>query len=263
MFVRFDKEKDDYVLNDSSVDLLSYTSFPEDICTLAARTCYSDDEKLKGLYEDYISCDTEDINILKNTLSSGHHSVVEHASFTFLLKGVSRALTHQLVRHRIASFSQQSQRYTTFDRRTYVIPDSILNDETEWAEENGPSWSDMHWTTKRVYDDAMAHIWGVYRTLIKHGVPPEDARYVLPNACTTNIVVTMNARELLHFFNLRCCNRAQWEIRSAAIKMLDLCKKVAPAIFESAGPSCITGPCPEGKKSCGQHKGKGFNSLND
>jgi thymidylate synthase (FAD) len=174
--------------------------------------------------------------ILSKVVGMGHHSVVEHATFTFSVEGVSRALTHQLVRHRIASFSQQSQRYVSLKDPSYVRPHTV---------ENNPDAS-------KIFDETMDRIWEAYRALEEMGVPAEDARYLLPNGCTTNIVVTMNARELLHFFSLRCCGRAQWEIREMAEKMLALCVEVSPAIFSDAGPPCMRGPCPEGKLSCGK-----------
>jgi thymidylate synthase (FAD) len=165
----------------------------------------------------------------------GHHSVIEHAVFTFSVHGVSRALTHQLVRHRIASFSQQSQRYVSMSQASYVTPPSIAADAG---------------AVKR-YQELMQDIWKAYEEL-GGLVPKEDARYVLPNSCHTNIVITMNARELWHFFSLRCCNRAQWEIREMAQRMMEICQEVSPTIFRDAGPPCVRGPCPEGKLSCGK-----------
>jgi len=146
---------------------------------------------------------------------------------------VSRAMTHQLVRHRIASYTQQSQRYVTYNTlEKYVTPASIA-DKAE---------------AKELFEETLERISKTYNNLLKLGIPKEDARFILPNACKTNIIVTMNARELRHFFNLRCCVRAQWEIREAATEMLRQVKKVAPVLFENAGPSCIElGYCPEGK----------------
>jgi thymidylate synthase (FAD) len=171
--------------------------------------------------------------IIKRVTGYGHVSVIEHASFTFSIEGVSRAMTHQLVRHRIASFTQQSQRYVTYDTlEKYVTPQSI----TENAE------------AKNIFDETLEKISETYQKLLNLGVPKEDARFILPNAAKTNIIVTMNARELRHFFNLRCCARAQWEIREIATEMLKQAKKAAPALFENAGPSCIElGYCIEGK----------------
>jgi thymidylate synthase (FAD) len=169
---------------------------------------------------------------IRRVMSSGHHSIIEHASFTFSVEGVSRALTHQLVRHRIASYTQQSQRYVTYDTlERYVTPPSVLEDKE----------------AKNIYDETLMKISDTYQKLLKYEIPKEDARFVLPNAAKTNILITMNARELRHFFNLRCCARSQWEIKGMAIEMLRLAKRAAPVIFENAGPSCLElGYCPEG-----------------
>jgi len=173
--------------------------------------------------------------LIDQVVERGHHSVIEHASYTFSLEGVSRSLTHQLVRHRIASYSQQSQRYVPLLEPSYVAPETVRAN----AEAN------------RVFEKAMEDAWEAYRQLATL-VPVEDARYVLPNACATNIVVTMNARELWHFFTLRTCRRAQQEIRTAAELMLAEVRKVSPALFKDAGPACLRGKCPEGKLSCGR-----------
>lgn len=226
------------------VELISYTPNPDAVCNMAASTCVSEDIPA-------LEMSTNKYHALKGALASGHESVAEHASFTFAISGVSRALTHQLVRHRIASFSQQSQRYVKMDGFEWVMPKSI-------------DYSDKMCRTKLICDpdtpfihdayiELMDEIQSLYEQFVEAGIPEEDARYILPNACTTNVVVTMNARELRHFFRLRCCERAQWEIRELADKMLKLCKEVAPVIFDNAGPSCVqTGRCPEGKKSCGR-----------
>jgi thymidylate synthase (FAD) len=169
---------------------------------------------------------------IRQVTGYGHTSVIEHAYFTFSIEDVSRAMTHQLVRHRIASYTQQSQRYVTYDTiERYVTPPSI-------NENSG---------AKKIFDETLEKISDAYRELLKT-VPKEDARFILPNAAKTNIIVTMNARELRHFFNLRCCARAQWEIREVAIEMLKQAKKAAPTLFENSGPSCVElGYCPEGK----------------
>ena len=171
--------------------------------------------------------------IIRRVTGYGHVSVIEHASFTFSIEGVSRAMTHQLVRHRIASYTQQSQRYVTYDTlEKYVTPPSIANK----AE------------AKKIFDETLERISEAYKKLLALEIPKEDARFILPNAAKTNIIVTMNARELRHFFNLRCCMRSQWEIREVAIEMLKQVKKAAPMLFENAGPSCVElGYCPEGK----------------
>ena len=175
-------------------------------------------------------------------MASGHMSVIEHASYTFLIEGVSRALLAQLTRHRIASFSVQSQRYVQMEHMEYVTPPTIEANEG----------------AKAAYDRMMARIDEMYHQLIAHGIPAEDARFVLPNACETSLVLTMNARELHHLFELRCCNRAQWEIREMADKMREQCREVEPELFSKAGPGCVRGKCPEGKKSCGQPRKKDF-----
>ncbi len=215
------------------VVLLSYTKDAEKLCAAAAHSCYSEEpaSELMRSWEEEKS-----IKWLSAPLASGHHSVIEHASFTFSLEGVSRALTHQLVRHRIASFSQMSQRYVSMGSAGFVVPRTISSNEE----------------ANRRYLDLMDRIWEEYCWLSEN-VPIEDARYVLPNACTTNITVTMNARELWHFFELRTCNRAQDEIRQVADEMLHLAKEAAPLLFKNAGPQCIgRGKCPEGKMSCGR-----------
>lgn len=210
------------------VELISYSNLGEKVCGIASKTCVS-----KNIP------DTNDnvMKSLRSAISSGHEAVLEHWSATFAVSGVSRALTHQLVRHRVASYSQQSQRYVDMDGFDYVVPESILN--------HPDSLEQFKWGIKAIQK--------VYKTLLAYGIDMEDARYILPNACTTNIIVTMNARELRHLFALRCCTRAQWEIRELANRMLELVKEVAPTIFANAGPSCVqAGYCPEGKRSCGR-----------
>lgn len=211
------------------VKLLKYTPNPELLCAAAAMTSYKGEGTSKLL---------EKLNLekarktLREVMGYGHHSVIEHASFTFSVEGVTRALTHQLVRHRIASYTQQSQRYVKYDTlEHYVTPPSVLENEE----------------AKKIYDETLMRISDAYQKLLKHEVPKEDSRFILPNAAKTNILITMNARELCHFFKLRCCVRSQWEIREMAIEMLRLAKRAAPAIFENAGPSCVElGYCPEG-----------------
>lgn len=212
------------------VTLLACTQNADAICAAAGNSCYSERSSAD------IVDDIESEKVLSRIVGMGHHSVIEHAVFTFSVEGVSRALTHQLVRHRVASFSQQSQRYVSMDSTSYVTPHTVEGDVE----------------ASKVFDETMDAIWDAYRKLEERGIPPEDARYLLPNGCTTNITITMNARELLHFFSLRCCNRAQWEIREMADRMLEICREESPVIFRDAGPPCIRGPCPEGKKSCGK-----------
>lgn len=218
------------------VVLLSHTENAEVLCATAAKTCYS-----QGTPSEIIEkvTETKAGKLIDDVVSMGHHSVIEHAYYTFSLEGVSRAMTHQLVRHRVASFSQQSQRYVSLLDPEYVMPPSIAGDEE----------------TKKLFVQAMEQAWEAYQKLAGK-VPVEDARYVLPNACESNIVVTMNARELIHFFSLRCCNRAQWEIRVVADEMLRLVQEVSPQIFKDAGAPCVNGPCTEGKLSCGKPRRK-------
>lgn len=212
------------------VKLLKYTLNPEKICAAAAMTSYKSEGTSKLLEK----LDVEKARkTLRRVMSYGHYSVIEHASFAFSVEGVSRALTHQLVRHRLASYTQQSQRYVAYNTlEHYVTPRSISENEE----------------AKKIYDDTLMSISATYQKLLKYGVPKEDARFILPNAAKTNILITMNARELRHFFNLRCCERSQWEMREMAMEMLKQVKQVAPAIFENAGPSCVElGYCPEGE----------------
>ena len=215
-----------------NVELLYHTPDPQRAVATAARLCYAPVGAavlMETLSEERIE------KVLRTILESGHFSTLEHASYTFAIDGVSRAMTHQLVRHRLASYNQQSQRYVTFrEEPEFIVPDSVV--EAGAAEE---------------YDAAVRAAFAAYADLVERGVPAEDARYLLPNACETKIVVTMNIRELLHFFELRCCNRAQWEIREVACRMLELVRPTAPLIFAQAGPGCVKGACPEGKMTCG------------
>jgi thymidylate synthase (FAD) len=216
------------------VTLVRHTPDPEQTVALAARLCYSP-VTIGDLQERMAGSDIR--SFLEKILSLGHHSVLEHASFTFGIEGISRVTTHQLVRHRIASFSQQSQRYVSHkDKFDVIVPPTIAVNK-ELSERFAALIGDIH------------HLYG---EMVENGIPAEDARYVLPNAAETKILVTMNARELFHFFRLRCCERAQWEIRAMAVAMLKLVKDVAPVIFENAGPSCLEGPCPEGALTCGK-----------
>lgn len=216
------------------VRLLYHTPDPERSIATAARLCYAPvgaAELMESLDEDTIR------RVLRTVITSGHTSTLEHASYTFAIDGVSRAMTHQLVRHRLASFNQQSQRYVSYDKDpSFIVPPEI----------------DENPALKARYMQACGEAFMNYRSLIEAGVAPEDARYLLPNAMETKIAVTMNVRELLHFFNLRCCNRAQWEIREVANRMLELARPTAPYIFLDAGPSCRRGACAEGKMTCGK-----------
>ena len=216
------------------VKLINYTPNPDKTVAAAARLCYSPLGAEK-LMQDFSP--DEVAKFLGKLLELGHLSPVEHISFTFAIEGVSRVLSHQLVRHRIGvSYSQKSQRYVKEDQFDYIIPPSIKKNPAG----------------EKIFRDQMAQIQAAYNELLKI-VPAEDARYVLPNATETKLVVTYNARSLLHFFELRCCQRAQWEIRQLADLMLREVRKVAPLIFKKAGPTCVTqGICFEGKMSCGR-----------
>jgi thymidylate synthase (FAD) len=214
------------------INLLTHTPDPEKAVAAASRQCYSKYSASKAFSE----FTQEDIRkqlgiIMKN----GHFSVLEHASFTFSIEGISRACSHQLVRHRIASYSQQSQRFVKLKDIEFVVPGKIAADAN----------------SNRVFSDALNACRDAYFKLVEAGMPAEDARYVLPNATPTKIVVTMNARALINFFELRCCLSAQWEIRQMADEMLRLVRDAAPTIFANAGPFCITRrTCPEEKYDC-------------
>ena len=215
------------------VTLLYHTPEPERAVATAARLCYAPvggRELMESLTDEKIR------KVLTTIMSSGHFSTLEHASYTFAVEGVSRALTHQLVRHRLARYNQQSQRYVKFKEEPPIVRPASVDTNPEAAQ---------------AFDEAIDACWQAYDKLVQAGVPAEDARYILPNACETKIVVTMNIRELMHFFSNRCCNRAQWEIRELAWKMLELVRPTAPFIFRTAGPGCMRGACPEGKMCCG------------
>lgn len=217
------------------VELLTHTPEPETVVAAAARLCYSD-AAINALLEKSRS----DRRIfLEKIVSLGHLSVLEHVSFTFGVEGISRACSHQLVRHRLASYSQQSQRYVSHEKHfDAVTPASIA----------------AHESLGQRYQQMLTQIHSFYGELMQAGIPAEDARFILPNAATTKIIVTMNGRELLHFFTLRCCRRAQWEIQALAKQMLQQLTPLAPILFAGAGPGCLRGSCPEGKMTCGQSK---------
>lgn len=226
----------------------------EQVCNHAAKTCTKEDAgDLVGQHyivgEPCLIWEDKDLRPLGRVLASGHESILEHAVYTFEVKGVSRALTHQLVRHRIASYSQQSQRYVKQSHFDFVMPKSIEeNDNQIWS-----LYAQDLRDVANAYEEGMEIIAKLYQSMLNVGIPEEDARYILPNATCTNIIVTMNARELLHFFSLRCCERAQWEIRELADMMLRICKEVSPTIFANAGPFCVQHLyCPE-QKGCGKY----------
>ena len=264
------------------VKIIAHTPEPDKVVAQAGKLCYS----AVGVDQITQKLTEEEIARYVNMLASiGHESPLEHVSFTFAIEGISRACTHQIVRHRIASYSQQSQRYVKLEQFEYIIPpaieknpeakrifieamerdqkaydelvdlllEDILIDKhaadygsciREILKENPDAVPDR----SKVLDLYAEKFFEDYRKAEKQAI--EDARYVFPNACETKIVVTMNARSLLHFFNVRCCNRAQWEIREMATEMLKECKKIAPALFKKAGPDCVYGKCGEGKMSC-------------
>lgn len=202
------------------VTLISSSSMnPTSLCEVAAAMCTQSDKPAQAL---------------RAAMRSGHDSVLEHASFTFEIKGVSRVLLAQLTRHRIASFTVLSQRYVDQGNREYVMPDSIQDNEL----------------TRSLFADVVSQLDNIYEKLIRAGIPKEDARYILPQCITTDLIMTMNARELGHFFSLRCCNRAQDEIRLLADKMLKILVKDYPELFGNAGPGCVRDHCPEAKP-CG------------
>lgn len=221
------------------VELLSRTENAEALIYSAFKQCYS----TKSSAEVFHSTSKENSNkeiskFITDLIESGHTSPVEHVSFSFGVSGVSRALTHQLVRHRIASYSQQSQRYVNSFDFEYITPVAIKKD--------------MLMNIK--YQALMKDISNLYHTMLKDAkIDAEDARYMLPNSTTTKIVITMNCRALLNFFEHRCCTRAQWEIRSLANKMLNICKSELPAVFQKSGAICFkTKECPEPPKlTCG------------
>lgn len=216
------------------ISLLQHTPNPERVVAAAARNCYSKYPS-DQLYSNLSDADVK--SILDKTIQLGHTSVLEHISYTFSVNGLSRSATHQLVRHRIASYSQQSQRYVKFSNNNFYIPDSIANNKDAF----------------NLYRDCLSQVKECYDSLLALGIDKEDARYLLPNASLSNITFTMNARELLNFFKLRCCNRAQGEIRELSWAMSRLVEKTAPNIFKYGGPSCfVNGACSEGEMCCGR-----------
>jgi len=241
------------------VTLIAHTPDPEKVVAAAAKLCYSSSD-VKTLMDNLTP---EKVDRFVDMLASyGHESPVEHVTFTFGVEGVSRSCTHQLVRHRIASYSQKSQRYVSEKGFEYITPPEIAGNEQALAcYEQAMKQADEAYNTLADLLEAQ-HL----EALLASGkdeaaaisaarkMAIEDARFVLPNACETKIIVTMNARTLINFFHHRCCNRAQWEIRAVAQEMLRLCREVAPTLFAHAGPSCINGPCPEGSMTCGRIK---------
>lgn len=239
------------------VKLIAYTPNPERVVAAAAKLCYSpvgvDRITEKMTYEEAAS-------FVRMLVKIGHLSPIEHASFTFAIEGVSRSLLAQITRHRIASFSVQSQRFVRLDDFNYVIPPEIENDPAanavfvEAMNRQATEYMSLVGLLQERHAAALVKQGIDEKTAIKKAekMANEDARFVLPNACETKMIVTMNARSLLNFFSLRCCNRAQWEIRELAERMFRLVYWVAPSIFEIAGPGCVScGKCSEGKMTCG------------
>lgn len=255
----------------AKVTLLTYTPKPEMTVAMAAKLCYSPSE-ISNIRDGLTEEKTADfIDMLANI---GHGSPFEHASFTFGIEGISRACSHQLVRHRIASYSQQSQRYVDGTKFDFVTPPEIAKNEKALAAYNkviemqSKAYSEVRDALVAGYireatgncDDTDEEVIENYRNENKAKFNAfvkkanEDARFILPNASTTKIVCTFNARSLENFFAHRCCNRAQWEIRDVAEQMLKQCLEVAPHLFKNCGPACLFGACPEGKMSCGKMK---------
>lgn len=231
------------------VTLLTYTPKPQKIMAAAAKLCYARadiDTVMEGLTPEK----TEGFIDMLSGL--GHESPMEHMNFTFGIENVSRSLLAQITRHRHASFSVQSQRYVKEMDFEFITPPQIAENAAakqlylKTMKDIAASYNSLADTLKKVnIENGMEE-----RAAEKKAI--EDARYVLPNACTTKMIVTMNARSLMNFFKLRCCNRAQWEIRELACQMLELVKNVAPNVFSDAGPACVRGGCSEGKMSCGK-----------
>ena len=221
------------------VALIRHTLSPEEVVALGARLCYSK-ARVDDLLERVSTRDQTDF--VNRIMGMGHDSVLEHASFTFGIEGVSRVLLAQITRHRLASFSVQSQRYVSYESGFgYIVPPKIEALGAEAVAEFEQQMDTLHqWYTR----------WQEKLGTGEGG--NEDARFVLPGACETRMMVTMNVRELRHFFSLRMCTRAQWEIRALANEMHRLCMEVAPALFANAGPGCLRGVCPEGEKTCGR-----------
>jgi thymidylate synthase (FAD) len=216
-----------------NVELIAFTPNPDVNCATAAHICYANasiSDLRKKVSQEYAQ------KLLRKLIDSGHHSTLEHAVFSFGVEGISRACSHQLVRHRVASYNQQSQRYVKEGGFNFIVPPKIKANEQACKK----------------FLEAIEYSRSAYDEMLKVA-PAEDARFLLPNACETRIVITMNARELRHFFEERCCSKAQWEIREMADKMLSLAKGVAPFLFDGAGPKCLRlGYCPE-EKTCGRY----------
>lgn len=245
------------------VTLVAHTENPEKMVAASAKLCYSKlgaEELMNNL------TDEKTEKFLNKLVDIGHESPIEHVSFSFAVEGVSRVLTHQLVRHRLASYSQRSQRYVSEGEFDYIIPPEIKGNpkaEDLYVQAMQNDQRTYELLAEELFEGHIKDYMAVNKIENREEIQKskknairkrafEDARYVLPNACETKIMITMNARSLKHFFHVRCCNRAQWEIREMANQMLAEVKKVAPTIFKNAGPSCVSGPCPEGNMTCGK-----------
>ncbi|WP_027723441.1 FAD-dependent thymidylate synthase [Maridesulfovibrio zosterae] len=233
---------------DLRVELLSLTPNALELIFAAFRQCYHAGfvaDMWPKLLSGEIDKDKQD-QFVSKILESGHDSPIEHVSFTFAIEGISRACSHQIVRHRIASYSQQSQRYVAESDMDYIIPPAIKKIPEararfeKFMDEVGSAYNDLREILVAAGRESKAN---------------EDARFVLPQAAETKMVVTMNCRSLMHFFNLRCCQRAQWEVRIMADKMLKICKEEFPAIFRHGGARCEQlGYCPESERfACGRY----------
>lgn len=241
------------------VTLIAHTPDPERTIACAAKLCYSPssiETVHQGLTDEKVASFVEMLSEI------GHESPIEHASFTFGIEGVSRALLAQITRHRMASFSVQSQRYVAENSFEFVTPPEIaavpeaLEIFKQAMREDQERYDQITEILKEKHKKAFLSEGKDEKTAARMAEKKaiEDARFVLPNACETKMILTMNCRSLLNFFRHRCCNRAQWEIQDVANQMLALVKEVAPEIFRKAGPPCVSGPCPEGKMSCGKAK---------
>ena len=243
----------------ATVTLLSHTPNPETLIAAAAKLCYSPatvEELMQNLTPEKVE------QFLAMLASIGHESPLEHVSFTFAIEGVSRSFLAQITRHRIASYSVQSQRYVREEQFDFVLPPAVAA-----VPKAKDAFLRAMQQAQKAYEAIAEPLKAQYlEENLRQGMPEkqarsaaekkaiEDARFVLPNACTTKMMVTMNVRSLHNFFHHRCCNRAQWEIRDVADRMLRLVSQVAPSLFLQAGPPCLSGPCPEGKMSCGKMK---------
>lgn len=242
-----------------NVILVAHTEDPQRLIAASARLMYSP-SSAEDIREDMSEAQAEEF--VARLAEMGHESPLEHASFTFAIEGVSRSFLAQITRHRIASYSVQSQRYVKKSDFAYIMPPAIAESSEASAifqkamEDDAARYEELAAILQKDAEQkrlaAGEDPKSARRNAEKQAI--EDARFVLPNACDTKMLVTMNARSLLNFFHQRCCNRAQWEIRAVALKMLALVYPLAPGVFAAAGPGCVRGVCPEGKMSCGKPK---------